>query len=123
MFSDLLSEAGASTGPGVEEWSPEEPQKADPLSIQMWRLYARTKANLPYAQRMENLTWREVCMALRRQRLEEQVQAHQHPQQQYPHDQMMQMKMKEEQQQEREVVPVEDTGCRSMAGLRQFPVL
>jgi len=47
MFSDLLSEAGASTGPGVEEWSPEEPQKEDPLSIQKWRLYARTKVNLP----------------------------------------------------------------------------
>ena len=129
-LSDLLSEAGTSTGPGVEEWSPEEPQKEDPLSIQMWRLYARTKANLPHAQRMENLMWRMVGMALRRQRLEEQMQAHQHPQQQYPHDQVMQMKMKEEQeeQEERKVVPVdeqaiEDAGCRSMLGLQQFPVL
>jgi len=40
VFSDLLSEAGASTGPGVEEWSPEEPQKEDPPPIQMWGLYA-----------------------------------------------------------------------------------
>jgi len=36
----LLSEAGASTGPGVEEWSPEELQKEDLLSIQIWRLFA-----------------------------------------------------------------------------------
>jgi len=108
MFSDLLSEAGASTGPGVEEWSLEEPQKEDSLSIQMWRLYARTKANLPHAQRMEDLTWRMVGMALRRQRLEEQMQAHQHPQQQYLHDQMMKMKMKEQEQDERKVVPVDE---------------
>jgi len=46
-------------------------------------------------------------MALRRQRLEEQMQARQHPRQQYPHDQMMQMKMEQEQE-ERKVVPVDE---------------
>jgi len=112
MFSDLLSEAGSSTGPGVEEWSPEEPQKEDPLSIQMWRLYARTKANLPHAQRMENPTWRVVGMALRR-RLEEQMQAHQHPQQQYLHDQVMHMQMKEQEQEEHKVVPVDQSRTRA----------
>jgi len=115
MFSDLFSEAGASTGPGVEEWSPEELQKEDPLSIQMWRLYARTKANLPHAQRME---WRMVGMALGRQRLEEQMQAHQHPQQQYPRGQTIHMEMKEQEQEEHKLVPVDeqvdapDRGCR-----------
>jgi len=110
MFSDLLSEADASIGPGVEEWSPEELQKEDPLSIQMWRLYARTKANLPHAQRMENLTWRMVGMALRRKQLEEQMQAqqHSHAHQQYPHEQMVHMQMKEEEQEEHKVVPVDE---------------
>jgi hypothetical protein len=108
MFSDLLSEAGASTGPGAEEWSPEELQKEDPLAIQMWRLYARTKANLPHAQRMENLTWRMVGMALRRKiQLEEQMQAQHHSQHQYPHEQMMQMKEEEE---EHHVVPGDEQG-------------
>jgi hypothetical protein len=40
----------------------------DPLATQVWRLYARTKATLPHAQRMENLTWRMMAMALRRRR-------------------------------------------------------
>ncbi len=108
MFSDLLSEAGSGADPGMgvgEEPSPEELQK-DPLAIQMWRLYARTKANLPHAQRMENLTWRMVGMALRRKiQLEEQMQAQHHPLQQYPHNQMMQMKEEDE---EHQVVPVEE---------------
>ena len=46
--------------------------------------------------------------ALRRQRLEELIQAHQHPQQQYPHDQVMHMQMKEQEQEEPKVVPVDE---------------
>ena len=109
VFSDLLSEAGAGAGVGVdvgEELNPEVLQKEDPLAIQMWRLYARTKANLPHAQRMENLTWRMVGMALRRKiQLEEQMQAQHHPQHQYPHDRMMQMKEEDE---EHHTVPVDE---------------
>ena len=119
MFSDLLSEAGASSGGGVdvgEEPSPEELQKEDPLAIQMWRLYARTKANLPHAQRMENLTWRMVGMALRRKiQLEEQMQGQPHPQRQYLHDQLMQMKQEDE---EHKVVPVDEQGDVPVRGRR-----
>jgi len=35
-------------------------QKEDPLSIQVWRLYARPKANLPHAQRMDFISF--VCL-------------------------------------------------------------
>jgi hypothetical protein len=119
VFSDLLSEAGAGTGVGAvdgEELSPEELQKDDPLAIQVWRLYARTKANLPHAQRMENLTWRMVGMALRRKQLEEQQKQMQearhhhhhhrrhHPQQYPAHDQLMHMK-EEEEEEEHKIVP------------------
>lgn len=48
---------------GVEELS-----KEDPLATQVWRMYARTKAQLPHAQRMENLTWRMMALALRRKK-------------------------------------------------------
>lgn len=40
--------------------------KQDPLAAQVWRMYTRTKAGLPHAQRMENLTWRMMAMALRK---------------------------------------------------------
>jgi hypothetical protein len=58
--SDLRSDA---EGVGEDILS-----KEDPLATQVWRLYARTKATLPHAQRMENLTWRMMAMALRRRR-------------------------------------------------------
>ena len=101
VFSDLLSEAGANVGAGAgagEGLSPEELQKEDPLAMQVWRLYARTKANMPHVQRMENLTWRMVGMALKR-KLEAQKQQHYHQQhhpEQYPHEQVIQMKEEEE---------------------------
>ena len=116
MFSDLLSEAGSGAGAGVgvgEEPSPEELQK-DPLAIQMWRLYARTKANLPHAQRMENLTWRMVGMALRRKiQLEEQMQAQHRPLQRYPHSQMIQMKEEDDEHQVAPVNEVPERGRRA----------
>lgn len=46
----------------------EELAKEDPLATQVWRMYARTKAQLPHAQRMENLTWRMMALALRRKK-------------------------------------------------------
>ncbi|KAJ3989133.1 hypothetical protein F5890DRAFT_135815 [Lentinula detonsa] len=40
--------------------------KDDPLATQVWKMYARTKAGLPHKQRMENITWRMMAMALKR---------------------------------------------------------
>lgn len=42
--------------------------KEDPLATQVWKMYARAKASLPHAQRMENLTWRMMAMALKKRR-------------------------------------------------------
>ena len=52
--------------------SPEEMQKNDPLGAQMWKLYHKTKGQLPNSERLENLTWRMMSMKLRRKELEEQ---------------------------------------------------
>ncbi|KAI0320784.1 hypothetical protein OF83DRAFT_1103200 [Amylostereum chailletii] len=49
--------------------------KEDPLAAQVWKMYARTKANLPHAQRMENLTWRMMALALKKKKDEEARQA------------------------------------------------
>lgn len=51
--------------------SPDEMQKKDPLATQIWRLYSKTKRQLPNSERMENLTWRMMAMNLRKQRAEE----------------------------------------------------
>jgi GATA-binding protein len=50
---------------------PEQMAKEDPLATQVWKMYARTKANLPHAQRMENLTWRMMALALKKKKEEE----------------------------------------------------
>lgn len=47
--------------------SPDELAKEDPLAIQVWRLYAKTKQTLPNQERMENLTWRMMHANLRKQ--------------------------------------------------------
>lgn len=49
---------------------PDEMQKKDPLATQIWRLYSRTKAQLPNQERMENLTWRMMAMSLKRKEWE-----------------------------------------------------
>ena len=49
---------------------PEEMQKRDPLGTQIWRLYSRTKSQLPNQERMENLTWRMMAMNLKRKEQE-----------------------------------------------------
>ncbi|KAH8811482.1 hypothetical protein F5884DRAFT_276520 [Xylogone sp. PMI_703] len=51
--------------------SPAEMQKKDPLATQIWRLYSKTKMQLPNQERMENLTWRMMAMSLRKRRQEE----------------------------------------------------
>ncbi|KAF7782530.1 transcriptional regulator family: GATA type zinc finger [Agaricus bisporus var. burnettii] len=45
--------------------------KEDPLATQVWKMYARQKAQLPHAQRMENLTWRMMALALKKKKDEE----------------------------------------------------
>ncbi|GLB37098.1 putative pleckstrin homology domain containing protein [Lyophyllum shimeji] len=47
---------------------PEQLAKEDPLATQVWKMYARTKASLPHAQRMENLTWRMMALALKKKK-------------------------------------------------------
>lgn len=45
--------------------SPETMQKKDPLGIQIWKLYARTKSQLPNKERMDNLSWRMMSMNMK----------------------------------------------------------
>lgn len=45
--------------------SPEEMQKKDPLAFQIWRLYSKTKKQIPNQDRMENLTWRMMHMKMK----------------------------------------------------------
>lgn len=49
--------------------------KQDPLATQVWRMYARDKASLPHAQRMENLTWRMMALALKKKKQKEELEA------------------------------------------------
>lgn len=50
---------------------PEKLAKEDPLATQVWKMYARQKATLPHAQRMENLTWRMMALALKKKKEDE----------------------------------------------------
>lgn len=45
-------------------------QRKDPLATQIWKLYSKTKTQLPNAERMENLTWRMMSMNLRRKEMQ-----------------------------------------------------
>lgn len=58
----------ADIGPG-----PEQLAKDDPLATQVWKMYARTKATLPHAQRMENITWRMMALALKKRKEDEEA--------------------------------------------------
>ncbi|KAJ5764644.1 Nitrogen regulatory protein nrfA [Penicillium manginii] len=62
--------------------NPNELQKEDPLAAQIWRLYTRTKSQLPNQERMENLTWRMMAMSLKRKEREQLALAQQQQQQQ-----------------------------------------
>lgn len=55
--------------------SPDEMQRRDPLATQIWRLYSKTKKQLPNQERMENLTWRMMAMSLRKRKQEEEAAA------------------------------------------------
>ncbi|KAL9096551.1 MAG: hypothetical protein Q9163_006421 [Psora crenata] len=50
---------------------PDEMAKKDPIGIQMWKLYSRTKTQLPNRERMDNLTWRMMAMNLKRKEREQ----------------------------------------------------
>lgn len=54
--------------PGGGYENTDELQKQDPLATQIWKLYSRTKSQLPNQERMENLTWRMMAMNLRKKR-------------------------------------------------------
>ena len=55
----------------LAESDPDKLAKQDPLATQVWKMFARTKAHLPHAQRMENLTWRMMALELRKKRVED----------------------------------------------------
>ncbi|KAL8908537.1 MAG: hypothetical protein Q9207_000747 [Kuettlingeria erythrocarpa] len=65
---DMLGDAVFNLGPDLDR--PEEMQKKDPLGTQIWKLYSRTKTQLPNQERLENLTWRMMAMNLRRKQEE-----------------------------------------------------
>ena len=50
---------------------PNEMQKQDPLGIQIWKLYSKTKTQLPNRERMDNLSWRMMSMNLKRKEQEQ----------------------------------------------------
>ena len=61
--------------------NPAEMQKQDPLATQIWKLYSKTKTQLPNQERMENLTWRMMAMNLKRKEREQaryELQHHKH---------------------------------------------
>lgn len=68
LQDSLFPEWKAGATQGID--SPDEMQKKDPLATQIWKLYSRTKAQLPNQERMENLTWRMMALSLRRQERE-----------------------------------------------------
>lgn len=49
----------------------EQKQQNDPLAIQVWRFFSKTKQALPSQERMENLTWRMMHSRLRRKQQED----------------------------------------------------
>ncbi|PKY01977.1 hypothetical protein P168DRAFT_39458 [Aspergillus campestris IBT 28561] len=70
LLQDSLFPEWKSGTPRGSVDSPDEQQKRDPLATQIWKLYSRTKSQLPNQERMENLTWRMMAVSLKRQELE-----------------------------------------------------
>ncbi|PWY83543.1 nitrogen regulatory protein area [Aspergillus heteromorphus CBS 117.55] len=69
LQDSLFPEWSAGTPRGGID-SPDELQRKDPLATQIWKLYSRTKAQLPNQERMENLTWRMMAMSMKRKEQE-----------------------------------------------------
>lgn len=55
---------------GMEPEPVEEMQKKDPLGTQIWKLYHKTRGQLPNSERLENLTWRMMSMNLRKREMQ-----------------------------------------------------
>ena len=66
FFSDWKDDASS-----ADLGDPDEMQKRDPLGTQIWKLYSKTKSQLPNQERMENLTWRMMAMNLKRKEREQ----------------------------------------------------
>ena len=66
FFSDWTDDASS-----ADLGDPDEMQKKDPLGTQIWKLYSKTKSQLPNQERMENLTWRMMAMNLKRKEREQ----------------------------------------------------
>ena len=67
FFPDWKDDAAANADLG----NPDEMQRNDPLGTQIWKLYSKTKTQLPNQERMENLTWRMMAMNLKRKEREQ----------------------------------------------------
>ncbi|KAI9654315.1 MAG: hypothetical protein M1831_005480 [Alyxoria varia] len=70
VLRDSFFAAWKNDAASTEMDSPEEMQKKDPLGIQIWKLYSKTKTQLPNQERMDNLSWRMMSMNLKRQERE-----------------------------------------------------
>lgn len=79
MLQDAIFPAWRDDASGADVESPEELEKKDPLGTQMWRLFSRTKAQIPNQERLENLTWRMMSMKLRQQQDLERTKAYAWP--------------------------------------------
>lgn len=60
---------GASDGQEAETVT--ELQAKDPLGMQMWKFFSKTKQTLPRQERIENITWRMMHQSLRRWRAQQ----------------------------------------------------
>lgn len=60
----------SANGDSAEDRDIKKMQKEDPLGTQIWRLYNKNRAQLPNAERMENLTWRMMSMNLKKKEME-----------------------------------------------------
>ncbi|KAJ3541343.1 hypothetical protein NM688_g6098 [Phlebia brevispora] len=63
----------------LEDVDPEKLAREDPLATQVWKMYAKTKATLPHGQRMENLTWRMMALALKKKKEDEEKRSGEKP--------------------------------------------
>jgi GATA-binding protein len=52
----------------VQQKSISQMQQEDPLAVQVWKFFSKTKQELPNQDRMENLTWRMMAVEIRKQR-------------------------------------------------------
>nr|AGT18049.1 AreA-AC [Hapsidospora chrysogena] len=67
---DMMRNANSDNG---QNQSIEQMQQDDPLATQVWKLFARTKQQLPNQDRMENLTWRIMAVSMRKHRQQMQM--------------------------------------------------